>query len=120
MQSKSEEPLVELKADDDLEERTPAMRLYELYSRCNIAETVRNRRDKYDKADALTRKKIGKDVNMEVEGFGIWLEETKSLSPLDAHSYAVSLKSLLLGLPIGLSMAELFNVILDGARSTIE
>jgi len=51
MQSKSEEPLVELKANNDLEERTSAMKLYELYSRCSIAETVRDRRDRFDKAD---------------------------------------------------------------------
>jgi abortive infection bacteriophage resistance protein len=120
MQSKSEEPLVELKANDDLEERTSAMNLYELYSRCSIAETVRDRRDRYDKADDETRKKIEKDVNIEVEGFSIWLEETKNLNPLNAHGFAVSLKSLLVGLPIGLSMAKLFDAILSDAGSTIE
>jgi len=96
------------------------MRLYELYSSCSIEETVRDRKDRYDKADDENRKKIEKDVNIEVEGFSIWLEETKNLNPLSAHSVAVSLKSLLLGLPIGLSMAKLFDIILSDARFMTE
>jgi hypothetical protein len=120
MQSKSEEPLAEFKANDDLEVRTPAMKLYELYSTCSIAETIRDRRDKYDRADRETRSKMEKNVNGEVEGFSIWLEETKDLNPLSAHGYAVSLKSLLLGLPIGVSVAKLFSVVMDGSVSIIE
>jgi uncharacterized protein Veg len=120
MQSKKEGTLVELKANDDFRERTSAMKLYELYSSCSIIETIRERRDKYDKADSETKKKIEKDVNGEVEGFSIWLEETKDLNPLNAHGYAVSLKSLLLGLPIGLSVARLFSFILDGNQAAIE
>lgn len=96
------------------------MKLYELYSRRSITETIRDRREKFGKADGETKKKMEKDVNGEIEGFSIWLEETKDLNPLRAHGYAVSLKSLLLGLPIGVSVAKLFGFILDDNLSNIE
>jgi hypothetical protein len=120
MQSKSEGTLVELKTSGDFAHRTSAMKLYEVYSRCSIMEIIRERTVRYDKADEDTKKKMEKDVNVEVEGFCIWLEETKGLNPLSAHGYAASLKSLLLGLPIGVSVAELFSFILDGSQATVE
>lgn len=49
---------------------------------------------------------------MEVENFHIWLESARRLEPFAAHYYSVSLKSLLLGLPIGVQVARLFDVIL--------
>jgi hypothetical protein len=113
MQSTSEKSSVELEAYDDLNERTSAMKMYELYSGTNITEAIRHRRDNYDKADHETKMNIKKNVDIEVKGFVTWLEETKNLSPLAAHGYAVSLKTLLLGLPIGVSVAKLFGAILD-------
>jgi hypothetical protein len=113
MQSKNEEFTAELETYDTRKREPRSFGLYEEYSRRNIMETFRTRRDNYEKADVETRRKLEVEVEAEVAGFSIWLEETKNLESSTAHYYAVSLKSLLLGLPIGLKIAQLFSVILD-------
>jgi hypothetical protein len=113
MQSKNEEFTAELEAYDRQKKEPRSFGLYEEYSRRNIMEIIRTRRDNYEKANIETKRKLEAEVEAEVAGFSIWLEETKNLESVTAHYYAVSLKSLLLGLPIGVKIAQLFSVILD-------
>ena len=113
MQSKNEEFTADLETYDTQKREPRSFELYEEYSRRNIMETFRKRRDNYEKANVETRRKLEVEVDVEVAGFSIWLEETKNLESATAHYYAVSLKSLLLGLPIGLKIVQLFSVILD-------
>lgn len=113
MQSKNEEFTAELEAYDTQKREPRSFRLYEEYSSRNINETIKTRRDNYERANMETKRKLEIEVDAEVAGFSIWLEETKNLESVTAHYYAVSLKSLLLGLPIGLEVAQLFSVILD-------
>ena len=113
MQSKNEEFTAELETYDAQKKEPRSFGLYEEYSRRNIMETIRTRRDNYEKADIETKRKLEVEVDAEVVGFSIWLEETKNLESAIAHYYAISLKSLLLGLPIGVKIAQLFSVILD-------
>jgi hypothetical protein len=113
MQSKNEEFAAELEAYETQKREPRSFRLYEEYSSRNINETIKTRRDNYERANMETKRKLEIEVEAEVPGFSIWLEETKNLESITAHYYAVSLKSLLLGLPIGLEVAQLFSVILD-------
>jgi hypothetical protein len=113
MQSKNEELAAELEMYATQKREPRSFGLYEEYSRHNIIETIRTRRENYENADIQTKRKLDIEVNAEIAGFSIWLEETKNLESVTAHYYAVSLKSLLLGLPIGVKMAQLFSVILD-------
>jgi hypothetical protein len=113
MQSKNEEFTAELETYDTQRREPRSFRLYEEYSRRNIVETIRTRRDSYERADMETKRKLEIEVEAEVAGFSIWLEETKNLESVTAHYNAVSLKSLLLGLPLGVKVAQLFSVILD-------
>jgi hypothetical protein len=113
MQSKNEEFTAELEAYDRQKREPRSFGLYQEYSRRNIIETIRTRRDNYEKTNIETKRKLEAEVEAEVAGFSIWLEETKKLESVTAHYYAVSLKSLLLGLPIGVRIAQLFSVILD-------
>jgi len=113
MQSKNEEFTAELETYDTQKKEPRSFGLYEEYSRRNIMETIRTRRDNYEKADIETKRKLEFEIDAEVAGFSIWLEETKNLESATAHYYAISLKSLLLGLPIGVKIAQLFSVILD-------
>lgn len=113
MQSSSEEFIAELQAYDNQKQKPRSFGLYEEYSRCDITETVRTRRGDYEEADEENRRKLEMGVEVEVESFSIWLEETKSMDSATAHNLAVSLKSLLLGLPIGVKVAVLFGMILD-------
>jgi hypothetical protein len=113
MQSKNEEFTAELETFGTQKEEPRSFRLYEEYSRRNIMETIRTRRDNYERADTETKRKLEVEVEAEVAGFSIWLEETKNLESVTAHYYAVSLKSLLIGLPIGVKVAQLFSIILD-------
>jgi hypothetical protein len=76
-------------------------------------ETIRTRRADYEMADTETKRRLEAEVAGEVAGFSVWLEETKNLESIIAHYHGVSLKSLLLGLPIGVKIAELFSIILD-------
>jgi hypothetical protein len=113
MQLKNEEFMAELEAYDTQKREPRSFRLYEEYSSHNINETIKTRRDNYERANMETKRKLEIEVEAEVAAFSTWLEETKNLESITAHHYAVSLKSLLLGLPVGLEVAQLFSVILD-------
>jgi hypothetical protein len=113
MQSKTEEFAAELEAYETRKSQPKSFGLYEEYSQRDIAETIRARKDAYEKADPQTREELETEAEIEVENFHIWLETTKKLEPFAAHYYSVSLKSLLLGLPIGVQVAQLFEVALD-------
>lgn len=83
--------------------------LYEEFSRNGMAETIRTRMMNYEKATRERRRELENRAEAEVEDFRRWLEDTKNLKPAAAHYCSISLKSLLLGLPVGLQIAQLFN-----------
>jgi hypothetical protein len=113
MHSQTEELTSEL-GTLEAQKRTPkSFKLYEEYSRNDIVETIRTRRSNYDKANLERRRKLENEVEVEVNNFRRWLEETKNLEPNTAHYYAIALKTLLLGLPMGEQIAELFSIVLD-------
>ena len=112
MQSRTEEFRAELETHDNENRRPRSFELYEEYRQCNIIETVRMRRDQYDKADKEAKRELVTQAEEEIEDFRSWLMETKSLEPTDAHYYSISLKSLLVGIPQGVQVAELFDIIL--------
>ena len=112
MQSKTEEITSELKTVGS--QKTPkSFTLYEEYSQCNMHETIRIRKNDYERATREERNQLEKQVEAEVATFCKWLEETKNLKPYEAHYCAISLKSLLLGLPTGMQIAQLFSTVLD-------
>jgi hypothetical protein len=113
MQSKTEESIAEIEAYDTQTRQPRSFELYQEYSQCNVIKVVRNRRADYEKADKETKRRLEKEVEAEVEDFRAWLEETKGIQHTVAHYYSFSLKSVLLGLPIGVQIAELFDVILN-------
>jgi hypothetical protein len=113
MQSRTEEFRAELEPLDVEHRRPRSFELYEEYRQCNIIETIRMRRDQYDKAGKQAKRELITQAEEEVEDFRAWLIETKSLEPTNAHYYSVSLKSLLVGIPKGVQIAKLFDNILD-------
>jgi hypothetical protein len=113
MQSRTEDFSVKLEAYDTLKSKLKSFELYEEYSQRDIAETIQMRRDAYEKADMQAREELVTEAEIEAENFHIWLESVKKLTPFAAHYYSVSLKSLLLGLPIGIQVARLFDVVLE-------
>ncbi|MDH5483516.1 MAG: hypothetical protein OEY22_11680 [Candidatus Bathyarchaeota archaeon] len=112
MQSKKAEFIVELELYDAEKSYPRSLELYEEYSQKNVGETIRIRRENFDKANLKAKRELATDVESEVENFRAWLEETKGLQINTAHYYSISLKSLLLGLPIGVHVAQLFETIL--------
>jgi hypothetical protein len=113
MQSKTDDFLSELEAYD-IEERHPrSFELYEEYSQRTIADTIRRHRENFEKTDLKASRELLIEVEREVKSFRTWLEETKNLDPTIAHYIAVSLKSLLFGLPVGVQVAQLFGTMLD-------
>lgn len=113
MHSQTEELASEL-GKLEAQKRTPkSFKLYEECSRNDIVETTRTRRSVYDKANRERRRELEDEVEAEVNNFRGWLEETKNLEPNTAHYYAIALKTLLLGLPMGVQIAELFSIVLD-------
>ena len=112
MQSQTQELTSELKAFE-LERKPSNFTLYEEYSQSSIVETIRERRSTYSNSTRERRNELEEEVGAEVNSFCWWLEETKNLKPNIAHYYAISLKSLLLGVPIGLQIAQLFSIALD-------
>jgi hypothetical protein len=113
MQSKTDEPAAELEAYDIQERHPTNFELYEEYSERTIADIIRICRENFDKADVEAKRELLTDVEREVENFCAWLEETKNFEAVTAHYYSVSLKSLLLGLPVGVQVARLFDTTLN-------
>jgi len=114
MQSKTGEYMATQIEVYDIQERQPrSFELYEEYSQRTIAEAIRTRRENFDKAHLKAKRELLTEVEREVKNFRTWLEETKNLETTTAHYYSASLKSLLLGLPVGVQVARLFGTILD-------
>lgn len=119
MQSQTEEITFTL-GTLEAQKRTPtSFTLYEEYSQTDIAATIRTCRTSYSKATLERRKKLEEQVETEVNKFRRWLEETKNLEPNTAHYQAISLKGLLLGLPTGVQIAQLFDIALTRASSKV-
>jgi hypothetical protein len=113
METKTGEPTADLEVYDTQERQPRSFELYQEYSKCDMSETIRIRRAGYDEADAEVRRRLETEVAKEVDDFCGWLEATKNIQHTAAHYYSVSLKSLLLGLPIGVQVAQLFDIILS-------
>jgi hypothetical protein len=113
MQPETEDFAIELSPYDVQEKRPRSLELFEEYSGRNIDEIIHARREGFENADSVARTKMVREVGKEVEHFRVWLEDTENFEHDVAHFYAVSLKSLLLGLPIGLQIASLFDRILN-------
>lgn len=113
MQSKTGQFIAELEAGKMQELRPKSFELYEEYSQRPIADTIRTRIENFNEADLEARRELLTEVEREVTDFRIWLEETKNLERTNAHYYSVSLKSLLLGLPVGVQIAQLFSTAID-------
>jgi hypothetical protein len=113
MEPKTDDFLTELKAYDIEEHHPRSFQLYEEYTRRTIAGTIRGRRENFEKAGFTIKRQLLREVEREVKSFRTWLEETKNFDPTIACYYAVSLKSLLFGLPVGMQVAQLFDTILD-------
>jgi hypothetical protein len=113
MQSKIEENTIELAAINAQKEQPRSCLLYQEYSQRDIHETVRTRKAEYQKADRETRQKLERQVEEEVKNFHLWLKQNKNLQHTTAHYCSISLKSLLLGLPTGMQIAQLFDIVLS-------
>ncbi len=113
MQPEIEEFVAELEAYDTQENHLRSMELYEEYSQRPIVDTIRKRRESFSNADLKAKRELQRKVEREVTDFRAWLEETENLEPAIAHYYSVSLKSLLLGLPIGVQVTRLFDAVLE-------
>jgi len=114
MQSKTDEFITELEVSEQKEKTSKSFALFEEYSHADLAETIRLRKVKYEKADEEAKMKMRNEVEAEVIRYGSWLEQTKDLEPTMAYYCSLSLKSLLLGLPTGVQVACLFGMVLDG------
>jgi hypothetical protein len=112
MQSESESFSAELEPSIPLKCHVRSLELFEEYSHRAIIETIKDRREIHEKADSQIRKEIEAKANMETSNFQTWLESVKNFTPQAAHYYSVSLKSLLMGLPTGLKIAQLFSAML--------
>jgi deoxyadenosine/deoxycytidine kinase len=113
MQSQTEGFTSELEVFEAQKRAPKSFMLYEEYSRSNMAEIIKTRISDYNKTTTEKRKELEEEVEAEVNNFQKWLEETKNLNPSTAHYYAISLQGLLLGLPTGVQIAQLFSLVLD-------
>jgi hypothetical protein len=113
MQQEREDFLLGLESCEAQEHLIGNLWMYEEYSKKTISKTIRERRDKFANANLETRKELEEQVKHEINEFRTWLEETKNFEPNTAHYCATSLKSMLLGLPVGEQIARLFDAILN-------
>jgi hypothetical protein len=113
MHSETEEFIAEVEISKAPQRIPRSFALYEEYSHMEMAQTIKMRKDSYEKADLQAKRRLEKDVQQEVHDFCQWLEQTQDMEHNSAHYYATSLKSILLGLPTGVQIAQLFGTILD-------
>ena len=113
MDSETEEVISEIEISETPQRTPRSFALYEEYSHTEMVQTIRIRRDKYEKADSEERRRLEEEVQQEVNDFCRWLEQVQDIEHERAHYYATSLKSTLLGLSIGIQIAQLFGTILD-------
>jgi len=113
MKHEREDFLIEHHTCDTLRTKPKSFELYEEYSQKSIDDTIRIHKENFEEADSKTKKTLEIEVKREVEDFRIWLEKTKRLEPRTAYYYSISLKSLLLGLSVGVQVAYLFDTVLD-------
>lgn len=113
MESETEGFPVGVEEEAPLKRKLKSFDFFEEYSRRSIAETIRIRRDAYEKADVLAKEELEMEAEIDVENFHIWLELVKKLPSFAAHYYSISLKSLLVGLPNGAQIAQLFDIVLE-------
>lgn len=113
MESKTEEFLTGTCAVESRGDRPANFRLYEEYIGGSLQATICSRRERFRKADVDSRRRLEAAVDVEIEGFRVWLVRVKNFEDEAAAYCAVSLKSLLLGLPVGLQVAELFDIIMS-------
>ena len=96
-------------------ERTPQnFILYEEYSKKDFAELIISRRYTYEMVSVEKKRELEAQAEAEVNDFREWLVGKKGFERNTAHYYAISLESLLLGLPTGAQIAQLFNIVLNG------
>ena len=83
--------------------------LYEEFSKNSIEKAIKECSMEYrfdnQKGDELLKDRI--------HDFYKWLKEIKGFTKEIAHYYSVSVKGILAGIPSGLEMALLFNVIIE-------
>lgn len=112
MRAETESFIAEI--EEEKPQRTPSsFALYEEYSHTEMAKTITIRKDSYEKAGLEERRRLEEKAQQEVDNFYQWLEQTKNIEDTWAHYCAISLKSILLGLPIGVQIAYLFGTILE-------
>lgn len=83
--------------------------LYEEYCRLDFGDVARSRRERYEEADDHAKLALQTEVEDEVEAFRVWLVKAKNFEDDAAVFCSVGLKSALLGLPVGVAVAELFD-----------
>ena len=113
MQSETENINVELEPSIRLRYLARSFELFEDYSHVDIAETIKDRRQIYETANSEAKREIETRVEAEISSFQTWLESTKKLAPHAAHYYSIGLKSVLIGVPIGFKVAQLFSSITE-------
>lgn len=113
MEPKIGEFLAELEAYDVQKLSSKTLELYEEYSQKPIADTIKIRKESFERADFKAKDELLEEAELEVKDFRTWLEETKNLESTIAYYYSVSIKSLLIGLPFGVRMAQLFESVLN-------
>lgn len=111
MQSKTDFA-IELEARDIQKGFLRSLELYEEYRQRNVAQIIDARRESFDEGSFEDRKMLEEKVEREIGGFCIWLVETKDFDRDFARYCSLSIKSLLLGIPIGEHLAQLFDLIL--------
>lgn len=68
---------------------------------------------RFEEADVSTTRVMIKEAEKEISGFCTWLEQTKHFEHETAHYYSTSLKCILVGLPAGVQVAQLFDAVLE-------
>lgn len=112
MESKTEDFMVQLPAGDIPAPQLRSFLLFQEYSHKDIANIIKTRRERFENASIETRRLMETETQDEIRDFCSWLQETQEFTSLTAHYYSISLKSVLLGLPVGVQIAHVFNTIL--------
>jgi hypothetical protein len=115
MQSKTDFG-VKIESGNTRKEFLNSLELYEEYKQKNVTMTINMRQEDFSRISYSDKRKLEEQVDQELHGFCVWLVEKKDLDDETARYCSISVKSLILGIPAGEQIAQLFDLTMNNRQ----
>jgi hypothetical protein len=115
MQSRTDFGL-EIETGNSRKRHLNSLELYEEFKHKDVSGTTCIRQKNFSRAGCAEKRKLEVQVDNETRRFRSWLVETKNLDDEIARYCSLSIRSLILGMPMGEQIAQFFDLIINRGR----